>query len=474
MTILHTLDVIKTSGIAFGTSGARGLVTQFTSDVCAAFTLAFVDSLPTGTKLSEMAIAIDNRPSSYAMAQACSAALEQLGIKPIYYGVVPTPALAFTAMQKNIPCIMVTGSHIPFDRNGLKFYRPEGEITKQDELAIMSSKATFHAISHLPDLEVDNAAATLYLHRYVSLFEQPILAGKHIGIYEHSSAGRDLYKPLFEQLGAQVTSLERSETFVPIDTEAVSDEDKQKALTWSKQYAFDAIFSTDGDGDRPLIADENGHWLRGDILGLLCAKALGIEALAIPVSCNTSVELSKAFEQVTRTKIGSPYVIAEFAPLNTQFTSVAGFEANGGFLLGSDTVINNQLLKALPTRDAVLPAIMLLAASIKKGNISALVTEVSKRFSASDRIKDFATAKSQQLINQHKDDPSQLVTLLGFNEAVMNSDTTDGLRITLANHDIIHLRPSGNAPELRCYAEAADESTAQALVTKVLAKVITL
>jgi NDP-sugar pyrophosphorylase family protein len=139
-----------------------------------------------------------------------------------------------------------------------------------------------------------------------------------------------------------------------------------------------------------------------------------------------------------------------------------------------DVAINNKALQALPTRDAVLPAIMLLAASIKKGNISSLVTEVSQRFSASDRIKNFATAKSQQLINEHKDDPSQLVTLLGFDEPVMNSDTADGLRITLANNDIIHLRPSGNAPELRCYAEAADELTAQALVTKVLAKVITL
>jgi phosphomannomutase len=106
--------------------------------------------------------------------------------------------------------------------------------------------------------------------------------------------------------------------------------------------------------------------------------------------------------------------------------------------------------------------------------ISTLVTEVSKRFSASDRVKNFATAKSQQLINQHQDDPSQLVTLMGFDESVMNSDTTDGLRITLANNDIIHLRPSGNAPELRCYAESADENISQALVTKVLTKVILL
>ncbi|MDI5424987.1 hypothetical protein MJM99_35200, partial [Salmonella enterica subsp. enterica serovar Kentucky] len=42
-------------------------------------------------------------------------------------------------------------------------------------------------------------------------------------------------------------------------------------ITWAKKYQLDAIFSTDGDGDRPLIADEYGNWLRGDILGLLCS-----------------------------------------------------------------------------------------------------------------------------------------------------------------------------------------------------------
>lgn len=66
--------------------------------------------------------------------------------------------------------------------------------------------------------------------------------------------------------------MERSDTFVPIDAEAVSPEDKKKTLDWSKQCGFDAIFSTDGDGDRPLISDENGNWLRGDLLGLLCSQ----------------------------------------------------------------------------------------------------------------------------------------------------------------------------------------------------------
>ncbi len=75
--------------------------------------------------------------------------LEQLGLEVVYYGVVPTPALAYVSMQDNIPCIMVTGSHIPFDRNGLKFYRPDGEITKTDEQAILDSSVEFEAITDL-------------------------------------------------------------------------------------------------------------------------------------------------------------------------------------------------------------------------------------------------------------------------------------------------------------------------------------
>ncbi|MCP6379911.1 hypothetical protein NL466_29875, partial [Klebsiella pneumoniae] len=42
-------------------------------------------------------------------------------------------------------------------------------------------------------------------------------------------------------------------------------------------------------------------------------------------------------------------------------------------------------------------------------------------------------------------------------------DTTDGIRMTCASGDILHLRRSGNAPELRCYSEADDAATAAAI-----------
>ncbi|SFD75054.1 phosphomannomutase [Pseudoalteromonas denitrificans] len=469
--MLQSSDVLNNSGVAFGTSGARGLVTQFTPNVCAAFTHAFVGVMKQNFSFKQLAIAVDNRPSSYSMAMSCAAALKQLDIQPVFYGVLPTPALAYVAMQDNIPCIMVTGSHIPFDRNGLKFYRPDGEISKADEQDILSVQAEFSECDFSPELTANTHAAKRYIERYSSLFNSPFLTGKRIGIYEHSSSGRDLYASLLKQLGAEVITLERSDVFVPIDTEAVSDEDKAKAKKWVAEYKLDALFSTDGDGDRPLIADETGEWLRGDILGLLCAKFLKIDALAIPVSCNTAIEKSESFKTVVRTKIGSPYVIAAFDGLTKQYRTIAGFEANGGFLLGSDVTYQGKTLKALPTRDALLPALILLAAANEK-QISQLANELPTRYTHSDRIQNFATDKSKAIIKQGLVDTVGLLVKLGFeSEELSKVDDTDGLRITFTDGRIVHFRPSGNAPELRCYAEADSIESAKEYVDLVLKNV---
>ncbi|GAM69551.1 phosphomannomutase [Vibrio sp. JCM 19236] len=312
---MNTSEIIKSSGVKFGTSGARGLVTQFTDDVCAAFTGAFIGCMKAEFTFTKIAIAIDNRPSSYHMAKACAAAAKLNGIDVEYYGVIPTPALAYTSMQDEVPCIMVTGSHIPFDRNGLKFYRPDGEITKLDEHRILSLEIEVPEIDELSELKVSDKAAKQYVNRYTSLFNEDLLAGKRIGIYEHSSSGRDLYSGLFEALGAEVVSLERTDEFVPIDTEAVSEADKIKAREWSQKYGLDFIFSTDGDGDRPLVSDENGEWLRGDILGLLCSEEVGVEALAIPVSCNTVIGSGSRFRKVSKQRLALPMLLLSLTHL---------------------------------------------------------------------------------------------------------------------------------------------------------------
>lgn len=457
-------EVMQHSGVAFGTSGARGLVTAMTDDVCAAYTMAFIQTVRPSFEFEKVAIAVDLRPSSLRIADACAKMLRQLGLEVVFCGAIPTPALALYAQSLHIPGLMVTGSHIPFDRNGLKFYRPDGEITKSDEQAMLSCDCPdLHSQETVLPVE-DAAARTVYLQRYLDWLGPNALRGMRLALYQHSSVGRDLMHDLLTQLGAEVLCLERSDIFVPIDTEAVSAEDVQRGLQWAQTYQVDAIISTDGDGDRPLISDERGVWLRGDVVGLLTAKALGIRHLAVPVSCNTAIERSGAFESVQRTKIGSPFVIAAMqALLSDGATAVAGFEANGGFLLGS--MLSEQGLQALPTRDAVLPVVALLAqANASARKLSTMVADLPPRFTASDRLQAFPTEKSKALLARWSTKPALVVQEMALSEEVAHMDYTDGLRLTLQSGRIVHFRPSGNAPEFRCYVEAHSPESAADLL----------
>lgn len=470
MTTINTQQIMADSGVAFGTSGARGLVSQMTDEVCAAYTLAFLNGLGLAKPGQRVAVGMDLRPSSPAIVRACAEGIRQAGCEIDFCGALPTPALALYAMAQNIPAIMVTGSHIPFDRNGIKFYRAEGEISKADEAAISQAQVVLQAIDVEALPAVNPTALLQYRERYTGLFASSLLSGWRIGIYEHSSVARDCLRDILQALGAEVIGLARTDTFVPIDTEAVSDEDRQRGLAWASEYKLDAIISTDGDGDRPLIADETGNWLRGDIVGLLCAKFLSADTVVVPVSCNTAIEASGLFRQVIRTRIGSPYVIAGME--RQSGSGVAGFEANGGFLAGNGLTINGRALAALPTRDAVLPALAVLAMARQQGgSVSSLLAGLPGRYTASDRLQDFPVADSRALLNSLQSGDGYRSLWGEELGEVIGSDSTDGLRLTFANGEIVHLRPSGNAPELRCYAEAATMERAVELVALTLQRI---
>jgi phosphomannomutase len=466
--------LMDASGVRFGTSGARGLAADMTAPVCFAYSAAFLQVVG-APAAGRVALGMDLRPSSPAIAAACAAAIRAAGLAVDFCGVLPTPALAFYAQEQGIPAIMVTGSHIPFDRNGIKFYRAEGEITKADEAGIASATVAVPAgLDPAPLPAVNPAAVAGYLARYRDFFPAQVLAGMRLGFYEHSSVARDLLKTLLEALGAQVTSLGRTDQFVPIDTEAVSPEDAERARAWSAEFGFDALLSTDGDADRPLIGDERGEWLRGDVVGILTAQYLGAKAVATPVSSNTALEQCGAFDAVARTRIGSPYVIAGMEQLAAAGAGqVVGFEANGGFLVGNAIEKAGRALAPLPTRDAVLPILALLAMARERGvPLSALAAGLPPRFTASDRLQHFATETSRALLAELSGSEAALAAFLApLGRAAARRDQTDGLRITLSDGDILHLRPSGNAPELRCYAEAASQDRANALAQAGLARV---
>jgi|SRR6478735_2992205 len=480
---LEISRLMDESGVAFGTSGARGLVTAMTDRVCAAYTLAFLGHLEAeGTVApgTPVALAGDLRPSTPQILQAVAAGVRAAGHPVDYLGRIPSPAAALYGLENGYPTVMVTGSHIPADRNGMKYTTARGEITKADEAGL---RAQVVDLPDLPDLEPaarskllgqPNARASeRYLARYVDAFPRGCLSGTRLGVYGHSAVGRDLLAELYELLGAEVLRLGYSTEFVPVDTEAIRPEDLKLASAWAREHRMDAIVSTDGDSDRPLVFDETGNFIRGDLAGILTARYLGASGVAAPVSCNGALELSQRFSAIKRTKIGSPFVIAGMQELSDAGADkVVGYEANGGFLQQSPlSVPGGGALMPLPTRDAIIVHLsLLLDARARKVSLSTLVGSLPRRFTASARDTSFQTADSRALLDSLASTSlGGLALLFDLGPVVLISEI-DGFRMTFESGEVLHLRPSGNAPELRCYAEADSEARANELVGHGLAR----
>ena len=451
----------------FGTSGLRGLVDDLSDEVCYRITRGFLQHMRrvAGIGRGPVFVAHDLRPSSPRISAAVAAAIRDAGLDLVYAGAVPTPALALASLGRAVPGVMVTGSHIPFDRNGIKFYRPDGELTKKDEAPVLALQPEAPADLVLPTLPApDETVAERYLARYERAFGG-VMDGMRVGLYQHSAVGRDLNATLFERLGAEVVPLGRSDIFVPIDTEAVSASDRERGRLWAREKALDALVSTDGDGDRPLLGDETGTFLRGDALGILCARFLQADAVVTPVSSTTAIERSESFRTVRRTRIGSPHVLAAMTELTANHERVVGFEANGGFMTASPVAVNGEALAPLPTRDAVLPVLATVALARREGvALSGLAATLPQRFTASDRLVDRPSDASLAFLASLEADHAAQRRLLDGLGSIAKADATDGLRMTTERDEIVHLRPSGNAPEFRVYVEAASPERAEELL----------
>lgn len=444
----------------FGTSGLRGLVTDLNEPLVRSYVRAFLHSCETGQRLF---VGRDLRPSSPQIAQWVMAEASAAGLPVLDCGALPTPALALAA--KGHCAIMVTGSHIPADRNGLKFYVPTGEISKADETRILA------AIGSPPPPTTDTAPVSFhdatkpYMQRYAHAFGTA-LTGLRVGVYQHSSVARDVMVEVMQSLGAKTVSISRSETFIPVDTEALDLETQTLFSGWFAEHGLDVLISTDGDADRPMMVDDQARVVPGDVLGTLTARTLDAGIICTPISSNTQVD--SLFPDTRRTRIGSPHVIAAMEQaLNTDPAArVIGYEANGGFLLGFTAQAPHGPLEPLMTRDCLLPLIApLVAAQAQNTRLSTLWDALPARFTAADRLQGIAPEVSATFLQTLSNDATARATFFSGMSPTRQIDQTDGLRLTFDSGDIIHLRPSGNAPEFRCYTEAAARSRATDLLT---------
>jgi len=529
--------------LKFGTSGRRGEVvnlTQLEIYINAFAELQYLLRLtPSQGGIApgdEFYFACDLRPSSSAyvasqggrgeIAQAIERAIRDSGMRAVYLGLIPTPALMSYALARNRGSMMITGSHIPFDRNGYKTNTSRGELLKEHELPVgevvqqvrtrlyqqSRAESAFNEHGLLKAghaaLPLANPAATEeYCERYLSFFADLSLKGKKLVVYQHSAVGRDILVEILRGLGAEVIPAGRSDEFVPIDTENVDDAQiaviqKLADAAASDDGRIDAVLSIDGDSDRPLVLGVDSpsgrvKFFGGDLVGMITAKYLGADAVVVPISCNDGIDIGPlAAVTEPKTRIGSPFVIAGMEAARQKGRRViCGWEANGGFLTGSDISRNGKILKALPTRDAILPILCTLFSAEAKGiSLLELFAELPSRFSRAALLKEFPRPVSRAIMERFSpSDPcvrdvvfengqakalDQKGAALKLTEAelkrlasirdelerffcaasgfapISRLNYTDGVRIAFVNADVAHMRPSGNADEFRIYAVA--------------------
>jgi phosphomannomutase len=183
------------------------------------------------------------------------------------------------------------------------------------------------------------------------------------------------------------------------------------------------------------------------------------------------VEQAGWFNHVVRTKVGSPFVITAMNALGPNQGSIAGFEANGGFLLGTDLEHNGKSLQALPTRDAVLPLLCVLAEATRSGEpVSKLRSRLPARFMSAARLEHVDQERSAAFIAQMQDSPELRAAFAPMLAEPQSTNSLDGYRMQLANGSVVHFRPSGNAPELRLYVETNDARDTEQLLEDLIAR----
>ncbi len=272
---------------------------------------------------------------------------------------------------------------------------------------------------------------------------------------------------------------------------------------------IDALVSTDGDSDRPLLAGIDSanlvHFIPGDLVGLMVADYLAADAVAVPITSTDAIELHLASRAVrsVRTRVGSPWVIAALDSLGG--ARRVGWEANGGFLTASEIERDGRRLAPLPTRDALLPLLAVLHAAVERRvSVNELAAQLPRRFSRSALIDGIPESAGRRL-REHFAPQDAAIVAAWFDVAdvrcryangrervvagpsgdellrirselgehfradagfgpVVSINWLDGIRITFDGGDVAHIRPSGNAPQLRIYAIASTEERATSII----------
>jgi len=438
----------------FGTNGIRGV---FSED----FTLEFVHdmTLAIGTYFGRgpILVGFDGRESSPVICKVVSSALNSIGIDCNVAGLVPTPCLEFAVKTLGYSGgIMITASHNPPQYNGIKPAAKDGvEISREDELVIEDIYLQKSWITNPENYGItgkEERAIETYLKGIVSQVDSKLIESKNFKVVlDLGNGAQAVSAPDFCKMMQCKTFLVNQNidgTFPGRGSEPTPQNLSELSKIVTENNA-DVGIAFDGDGDRSIFCDNNGNILSGDKSALaLTQHILKKNPNSLIVTClnsgsNIEVLADKFNSKVIRTKVGSVEVSRKMVSTD----ALIGFEENGGFMYGK----HNQV------RDGCMALALMLDLLATGKSLSDEIASLPPSFTTKDKV------------SCSPENVSKLI--FSLKEEFPDSDTTDGIKITIDSKNWVMIRPSGTEPIVRVYAEAESQEKLDALMSEYLKKV---
>ena len=430
----------------FGTDGVRGVANTYpmTTEIAMQLgrAIAFlVKKQVTGREHNpRIVIGKDTRLSGYMIENALASGICSMGVNVLLVGPLPTPGIAFiTTSMRADAGVVISASHNPFQDNGIKIFSRHGFKLPDEEEATIEDLIFSQKMDSLrPVAEEVGKAARIddAKGRYIVFLKNTFpnrftLDGIHIVLDCAHGATYGVAPHVFEELGARVTSIGVQPDGKNINHECGALHPEVMAELVRREGA-DLGIALDGDGDRLIVADEQGKVVDGDQIMAICAaemlerQKLAKNTLVATVMSNLGLDIAmqRMGGKLVRTQVGDRYVVEEMRRNAYNF----GGEQSGHLIF----------LKYNTTGDGILGALQLLVAMLKKEQPLSAMTQIMEPF-------------PQVLKNVRTEKKVAMDQIAGFPEKIASLEKSLGVS------GRILVRPSGTEPVIRVMVEGEDE-----------------
>jgi phosphoglucosamine mutase len=352
----------------FGTDGIRGTTNlePMTAETALRVGQAAGTHFLRGEHRHRVVIGKDTRLSGYMMESAMVAGFTSVGMDVVLLGPMPTPAVAMLTRSMRADLgVMISASHNPFADNGIKLFGPDGyKLSDDDEREIEQRLEQSQKLASSELIgrarRIDDARGR-YIHFAKSTFPEHLrLDGLKVVIDCANGAAYHVAPEALWELGAEVVPIGVTPNGLNINEECGSTKPQLLQETVVASGA-DIGIALDGDADRLIVVDEEGHIIDGDqlmaliALGLQARGELRGDAVVATVMSNLGLErkLGQAGLKLMRTKVGDRYVLEE---MRRSGCNVGG-EQSGHIILSDHATTGDGLVAGLQVLAALVEAV---------------------------------------------------------------------------------------------------------------------